>query len=110
MIFEFLRVIYTASWSLVSICGVACAFCLLVGDISFCEIDERKYFSLSKLFMTITIICAIVGTMILLYTAEKEMAVANIVTYENVEAVKGEATELIDYIIDSVDKLNANKE
>ena len=40
----------------------------------------------------------------------QEMAVASVVTYENVEAVKGEATELIDYIIDSVDKLNDSKE
>ena len=38
------------------------------------------------------------------------MAVASVVTYENVEAVKGEATDLIDYIIDSVDKLNDSKE
>ena len=41
---------------------------------------------------------------------EQEMAVASVVTYENVEAVNGEVTELIDYIIDSVDKLNDSKE
>lgn len=50
------------------------------------------------------------GAVVPSYTTIKEMAVASVVTYENVEAVKCEATDLIDYIIDSVDKLNDSKE
>ena len=72
--------------------------------IAFCiyAFIDKEYF-LGIVFTIITVAVPSSNTV-------QEMAVASVVTYENVEAVNGEVTELIDYIIDSVDKLNDSKE
>lgn len=70
----------------------------------FCEPkDLKKPLTLLVLFGVLSILVPSENTI-------HKCLVANLVTYENVEVVKGEATELIDYIIDSVDKLNDSKE
>lgn len=65
--------------------------------------DIKKPLTLLVLFGVLTVLVPSENTI-------QKCLVANLVTYENVEAAKGEATELIDYIIDSVDKLNDSKE
>ena len=73
--------------------------------------EERAFFyKIFKRSVIATIVFTIIAVAVPSSNTVQEMAVASVVTYENVEAAKGEATELIDYIIDSVDKLNANKE
>lgn len=76
------------------------------------EFDEERafFYKIFKRFVIATIVFTIIAAAVPSSNTVQEMAVASVVTYENVEAVKGESTELIDYIIDSVDKLNDSKE
>ena len=98
-------------WSVILgiICGVVTGICFYCSATSYGE-EKNFYCKASKKFGIATIIFVALGAVVPSYTTIKEMAVASVVTYENVEAVKGEATDLIDYIIDSVDKLNDSKE
>ena len=91
------------------VCGIAAAFCFLFYS---GEYDEERafFYKLCRRFVIATIVFTIITVAVPSSNTVQEMAVASVVTYENVEAVKGEATELIDYIIDSVDKLNDSKE
>ena len=89
--------------------GAGAVLCLISASNEFGE--ERAFFyKIFKRSVIATIVFAIIAVAVPSSNTVQEMAVANVVTYENVEAAKGEATELIDYIIDSVDKLNDSKE
>ena len=84
--------------------GVITFFVLINIREDLCEPkDLKKPLTLLVLFGVLSILVPSENTI-------QKCLVANLVTYENVESVKGEATELIDYIIDSVDKLNDSKE
>ena len=91
------------------VCGIAATLCFIS---TYSEYDEERafFYKLCRRFVIATIVFTIITVAVPSSNAVKEMAVASVVTYENVETVKGEATDLIDYIIDSVDKLNDNKE
>ena len=89
--------------------GAGAVLCLISASNEFDE--ERAFFyKIFKRSVVATIVFAIIAVAVPSSNTVQEMAVASVVTYENVEAVKGEATDLIDYIIDSVDKLNDSKE
>lgn len=89
--------------------GAGAVLCLIFASNEFGE--GRAFFcKIFKRSVIATIVFAIIAVAVPSSNTVQEMAVASVVTYENVEAVKGEATELIDYIIDSVDKLNDGKE
>ena len=98
---------FAVLFSLVS--GAGAVICLISASKESGE--ERAFFyKIFKRSAIATIVFTIIAVAVPSSNTVQEMAVASVVTYENVEAVKGEATELIDYIIDSVDKLNDSKE
>ena len=97
------------AWLFAVVCGGGAAICFISTPDAYGE--KRDFFyKLFKRFGIATIIFTIIAVAVPSSKTVQEMAVASVVTYENVEAVKGEATDLIDYIIDSVDKLNDSKE
>lgn len=97
------------AWIFAFVSGVGAVLCLISASEEFDE--ERAFFyKIFKRFVIATIVFTIIAAAVPSSNTVQEMAVASVVTYENVEAAKGEATELIDYIIDSVDKLNDSKE
>lgn len=97
------------AWIFVFVNGAGALLCLLF---AFKEFDEERasFYKIFKRSVIATIVFTIIAVAVPSSNTVQEMAVASVVTYENVEAAKGEATELIDYIIDSVDKLNDSKE
>ena len=97
------------AWIFAVVSGAGALLCLISASEEFDE--ERAFFyKIFKRFVIATIVFTIITVAVPSSNTVKEMAVASVVTYENVESVKGEATELVDYIIDSVDKLNDSKE
>lgn len=96
-------------WIFVFLCIVGTVICFISASDEYGE-ENAFFYKVSKRFGIATIIFAIIAVAVPSSNTVQEIAVANIVTYENVEAAKGEATELIDYIIDSVDKLNSSKD
>ena len=106
---DFFNELNVLSWIFIIACGIGFVICFMIGSD---EYDKNRtfFYALSKKFGIATIVFMIIIAVSTSSDTVKEMAVASVVTYENVATVKGEATELIDYIIDSVDKLNDNKE
>ena len=98
------------AWIFVFVSGAGAVFCFISASNEFEEECAFFFYKVSKRFVIATIVFTIIAVAVPSSNTVQEMAVASVVTYENVEAVKGEATELIDYIIDSVDKLNDSKE
>lgn len=85
--------------------GAGAVLCLISASNEYGE-EQEFFYKTSKRFVIAVIVFTIIAAVAPSSDTVKKMAIANVVTYENVDAVKGEATELIDYIIDSVDKLN----
>lgn len=88
------------------LCVAGMTLCLLTASDKFLEDDSKYWCTVAKKFVVAAIIFGVTWILVPSYTTVKEMAVASVTTYENVEAVKGEVTDLVDYIIDSVGKLN----
>ena len=97
------------AWIFAFASGAGAVLCLISASKESGE--ERAFFyKIFKRSVIATIVFTIITVAVPSSNTVQEMAVASVVTYENVEAVNGEVTELIDYIIDSVDKLNDSKE
>lgn len=97
------------AWIFVFVSGAGALLCFLFASKEFNE--ERAFFyKIFKRFVIATVVFTIIAVAVPSSNTVQEMVVASVVTYENVEAVNGEVTELIDYIIDSADKLNDSKE
>ena len=97
------------AWIFAFTSGAGAVLCFISASDE-CEEECAFFYKLCRRFVIATIVFTIITVAVPSSNTVKEMAVASVVTYENVESVKGEATELIDYIIDSVDKLNDSKE
>lgn len=84
--------------------GIAGLACIIFGV---CEGEKVKF---NKLLVTLFIVSAFFAT----FTPSKEtcyqMAVASLVTPDNIAAVGDATTNIVDYIVDSVDKLLEDNE
>ena len=82
-------------------------FCV-TGVVSFCCFMDEEPETAKKIMKlaVISVVFAIIGGL----TPSKEtcykMIVASYITPNNINTVKGEATDLIDYIVDKIDELN----
>ncbi len=81
--------------------GIAIFICMMEGD------DIPK--CVKKIIIAGAIVLALGGLIPSKETCYK-MVVASYVTPANIESVKGEATDLVDYIIEKIDELNDNEE
>lgn len=91
---------------IISTIGVVFTLFVLSDDICFDEKDAKTY----KKWNKISIIALLISTFMLIAVPSKEtvyeMVVANYITENNIEAAKGNAKDLIDYIIDKCDEAN----
>lgn len=67
--------------------------------------DDKKNYPLKKL-ITLGIVSLILATITPTSATVKEMMVASVVTYDNVETAKEDVKSLIDYAIGKIDELN----
>lgn len=91
------------------------AFCVSVTIILFAKDElDNDSFEITKKFCKTNLIVCIVSMFVCIFIPSKEtcyqMIVANCVTPNNIEMTKDGVKDIVDYIIDSVDKLNDENE
>lgn len=67
--------------------------------------DDKKNYPIKKL-VTLGTVSLILATITPTSATVKEMMIASVVTYDNVETAKEDVKSLIDYAIDKIDELN----
>lgn len=88
--------------------------CLLSNGYEFEDEDDAKFLTKVKKGIIVPFILCGVLTVLAVATPSKEgmtkMMIASVITQENVENVKGDVKELVDYVVDKAAEMNESKE
>ena len=78
-----------------------------------CEYDAKTMSTLKKYlktFLIATIVFGIVNAVIPSKETCEEMMIASVITHENVDDVKGDVKELVDYVFDNIEGTDTDTE
>lgn len=94
--------------------GFTLAVVFIVGLLVMCEdgydTEDMETWKRIKYFLIVGLACIFMTVIIPSEETCYKMVAANIVTPKNIEAVGGTATDIIDYIVDSVEEIIDGKE